>query len=166
MSLPSLKAGARRVNQTQGMQSEHPLFRRFENKLELSSELSIEWTMRGRDFFFRPVQSDLSLLCCQLERRSVPPTMLQCAVRRRQLQKRLLKNLSSRNFWRFWPLDEKRELVFNLDFALIRHTDADFWLRLNWLHPCDEPAFKARLRGSAASRAVYIRSVKAVPGAT
>lgn len=130
---------------------DHPLFRRFENELELSPELSIEWAMRGRDFFFRPLQSDLRVLWCQPERRNVAPVVFQSPVNRRHLQQRLAKNLASRNLWRFWPWDEERELLIRNEYALIRRTDADFWLRLDWLHPFfdsgDEWLFRADVLG-------------------
>jgi hypothetical protein len=133
------------------MLSEHPLFRRFENELELSPELSIEWAMLERDFFFRPARSDMRILCCQLERRTIAPIVFHCPVRRRHLQKRLLRNLVSQNYWRFWPLDEERELVLSLDFALMRQINADFWLRLDWLSPffknADELLHRADISG-------------------
>lgn len=133
--MPSLKARSRRVNQTLNVPPDHPLFRRFENELELSPELSIEWAMRGRDFFFWPLQSDVRVLWCQPERRSIAPVVFESPVNRRHLQKRLARNLASGNLWRFWPLDEERELLIRSEYALMRRTDADFWLRLDWLHP-------------------------------
>ena len=111
----------------------HPLFCRFENELVVTNQ-TLEWTMRRNDFFFRPTQSDLGILWCELNRRE----MVECfnnPEQTRRTQKRIAKNLQKHRIWRFWPLSNERELVFNLDFALMRAQGAALWLRLEWLKP-------------------------------
>ena len=114
------------------MQPSHPLFERFEKELVVGDQ-TFEWTFHERDFFFRPSESDIGILWCELARhQAVTRFDLEKSQR---TQKRIAKNLQKQRIWRFWPLENERELVLNLDFALIRQVNAPFWLRLDWLKP-------------------------------
>lgn len=122
------------------MVSQHPLFRRFESELKLSFDLTIEWSRRASDFFFRPQGADTRFLWCELDRRHVADEMSD-ALRIERLKKRLLKNILQRRVWRYWPLSEDEEFVVIPEFALFRRQGASFWLRLNWLQAPPRPRF-------------------------
>ena len=132
----------------------HPLFRRFGNELEVG-EQRLEWMMREHDFLFRPAGSDVSIVWCELLRRDLLrrdlPEALSDVARRKRVEKRLAKNLLNHRVLRLWPLDAERELVLGLDFALMRHVEADFWLRLDWLYSFfksgDDLLFRTDLSG-------------------
>ncbi len=105
---------------------------------------NIEWTTLGRDFFCRPGDSDLQIVWCQPAHPQVPACFRHLKSHQ-SARTILLPEFEKRNLWRFFALDDGRELLLSLDFALMRYEGASFWLRLNWLdsvfHDLDELMF-------------------------
>ena len=95
---------------------------------------NIEWTTRGRDFFCRPGGSDAQTVWCQPAHPQVP-SCFQHLKSHQSARGILLPEFEKRNLWRFLAVDDGREFLLSLDFALMRHEGAAFWLRLNWLDP-------------------------------
>ena len=121
----------------------HPLFKRLPNHFMLAEQL-VEWTTTDRDLFIRTIEADLQLLWCQPAHRQLPSTF-QHIKQHQTARKLLLTEFEKHNFWRYYVLEDGREFLLALDYALMRHEGAPFWLRLEWtetlFHDVDELLF-------------------------
>ncbi|BCM91336.1 hypothetical protein IAD21_03206 [Abditibacteriota bacterium] len=95
---------------------------------------NIQWTTRGRDFFCRTGDSSVQTIWCQPAHPQVPSCFRHLKTHQ-SARNILLSEFEKRNLWRFLPLEDGRELLMSLDFVLMRHQGASFWLRLEWLEP-------------------------------
>lgn len=94
----------------------------------------VEWTTHGRDLFIRTLESDSQQVWCQPAHRQLP-SAFQHIKQHQSARKLLLTEFEKHNFWRYYALEDGREFLLALDYALMRHVDAPFWLRLEWLEP-------------------------------
>ena len=98
----------------------HPLFRRFENELNLSDE-RYEWTTRGDDLFIRPKEASPFVVWTMLGRgdlarqlagardETVVPAPL-----------KIFQTVRGRFFWRFWLLKNGEECFLRKRCGLLR----------------------------------------------
>ncbi len=108
------------------------------------AEQLVEWTTTERDLFIRTIEGDLQLLWCQPAHRQLPSTFHHIK-QHQSARKLLLAEFEKHNFWRYYVLEDGREFLLALDYALMRHQNAPFWLRLDWtetlFHDVDELLF-------------------------
>ena len=108
------------------------------------AEQLVEWTTTDRDLFMRTIEGDLQLLWCQPAHPQLPSTFHH--IKQHQSARKLLSaEFEKHNFWRYYVLEDGREFLLALDYALMRHEGASFWLRLEWtetlFHDQDELLF-------------------------
>ncbi len=108
------------------------------------AEQLVEWTTSERDLFMRTIEGDLQLLWCQPAHKQLPSTFHH--IKQHQSARKLLSaEFEKHNFWRYYVLEDGREFLLALDYALMRHEGAPFWLRLEWtetlFHDQDELLF-------------------------
>ncbi len=115
------------------MQSEHPLFRRFENELELAGAkgepFPVEWTTIGRDFYLRPAEAEVGVVWRYFGRGNQDGLVKGSHIPT-DVREQLNKVLASANFWRVWPLNDDECVFFRHKFFLFGFLDGERFARI------------------------------------